>query len=79
MTFFSHCTMRLYHAHVSTKFEANRSKNMVINICVEEWEVDAPVESSDEEANPGQCGAPEDGSVRSSDVYEIASRNCSGV
>ena len=27
MTFFSHDTMRLYHLHVSTKFEANRSKN----------------------------------------------------
>ena len=28
MTFFTHGTMRLYRAHVSTKFEANRSKNM---------------------------------------------------
>ena len=29
MTFFSNDTMRLYHAHVSTKFETNRSKTMV--------------------------------------------------
>ena len=27
MTFFSYDTMRLYHLHVSTKFEANQPKN----------------------------------------------------